>query len=227
MRKNETGFSVVEFLIAIVIIVLLVAIGWFIYNKNHNKTPTSYTGYSDCISHGGQALTYNDAVQFNACRGSGSALYLQYSAQNLPNISQNKTTTVPNQVVSSSSDASDLINYLTYNYTGCNTGRPNGSDVTGYYKIIKEIPSGWALLNYGCSNNTQSQNDSTHMIAMKLSSGWVELSPTNNFLPNGTPSCLLVDMFKVPETLTSQCYQNTGYSNGSLRSVTYQWIVSY
>ncbi|MGH7234381.1 MAG: pilus assembly FimT family protein [Candidatus Saccharimonadales bacterium] len=216
MRKKRPGFSAVELIIILFVAALLVVVGWVIFSKNNNKNHMVYTSYSDCISHGGQILTYDDAIQFSACKDNNNNLYLQYSAQNLPRIDQNANTTIPNQVIASPTDTSDLINYLTYNFTGCNQGK--NSSVTGYFKIVKEIPSGWALLNYGCTNDTSAQKASTFMIAMKLSSGWVEISPTNNFLSNGTPSCLMVDMFRIPGDLTSHCYQNTGYNDGSLRT---------
>lgn len=226
MKKSEAGFSIFELFIIVVVLVVLASAGWFINNKGHKQTSTttsqrSYASYSDCLNHGGQSLSYDGAIQFDACKAGNSNLYLQYSAQNLPRIDQNKTTAAPNIVVSNASATPDLVSYLTHNYTGCGIGQPANSNVTGYFKVDKEIPSGWALLTYGCSSDSAaSKNAGANMIAMKLSSGWVEISPTNNFLPNGTPSCLLVDMFKVPSSLSSQCYQNTGYNDGSLRSVT-------
>lgn len=221
MRKYETGFSLAELLIVGAVLAVLGSLGWLMYAHDHSQQIHSvYSSYADCVSHGGQPLQYDDAIQFDACKGTSSNLYLQYSAQNLPRIDENRTTTTPNVIASAVSASSDLVSYLTYNYTGCDIGQPANSGATGYYKIIKEIPSGWALLQYGCSSRSSSSANNAYMIAMKLSSGWVELSPTNNFLPNGTPSCLLVDMFNVPGSLTSQCYQNTGYDDGSLRSVT-------
>jgi hypothetical protein len=213
--KREAGSSIAGIAVALVIIVLLVIVGLMVY-KNHHKT---FTSYDDCINNGGQWLTYDGAIQFDACKGSGPELFLQYSAQNMPNISSNQTTKKTNVVLSNASDSSDLINYLTYNYSGCNIGQPAGSSATGYFKILEEVPSGFAELNYGCSNYSQAELSKSYIIAMKLSSGWVLLSPTNNMFDNGVPSCLLVDMFRISKSLTPQCEQNTGYNDGSLRSV--------
>jgi hypothetical protein len=184
--------------------------------------PTKHFSASDwngCVTKGGLwVMTVN--AGFNACLEGGKQVLLQYSSQNLPQITTNRTTTTPNIVVSDSSDTSDLVSYLTYSYSGCSIGEAPGTNLTGYYKIVKEIPTSWALLNFGCSGYTQTEKDDAFIVAMKLSSGWVQLSPSDGFLPDGTPSCLLVDMYKIPQSLTPQCFQNTGYNNGSLRKVT-------
>jgi hypothetical protein len=107
-----------------------------------------------------------------------------------------------------------LIEFLKYDDTGCGNGQ-------GYYRILKEVPNRFALLDYGCSTDKSALAGDYSIIALKLSDGWRLLSPTNNF-DGTTPSCLLVDMFKISKSLTPKCFENTGFNNGSLKTVSYE-----
>ena len=41
LQKNENGFSAVEIVLVLVIIVLIGAVGWLVYKDNHKNTTTS------------------------------------------------------------------------------------------------------------------------------------------------------------------------------------------
>jgi hypothetical protein len=169
-----------------------------------------FTSYTDCVKRGGQLLSYDNAIQFSACKGNAN-LYLQYSAQDMPRLTAEKTQSTANMVVAGEGISGSLVSFLKYDYTGC--------DKNGYYEVLKEVPGRFAEVSYGCSVPT-SQSAQSYMIAMYTGGAWTFISPTNNM--NGSvPSCLLVDMFKVSKELTSRCYQNTGYNDGSLRAVDY------
>lgn len=43
MSKNQKGFSTIEGVLIVVIVLLLGAVGWVVYNKNYNKTPRNST----------------------------------------------------------------------------------------------------------------------------------------------------------------------------------------
>lgn len=167
----------------------------------------TFTGYTDCTAHGGQLLSYDSAIQFSACR-SNANLYLQYSAQDMPRLTAEKTQSTTNTVIADTDVSAGLVNFLKYDYTGCDGGK-------GYYKVLKEVPDRFAMMDYGCGTDGGQE-----IIAMNVGGKWTFISPTNN-MQAATPSCLLVDMFKISKQLSSQCYQNTGYSDGSLRAVDY------
>jgi hypothetical protein len=114
------------------------------------------------------------------------------------------------------------VAFLKHDETGCEIGQQAGSSAArGYYKILKEVSNRFALLNYGCLSDPGALQGNYDIVAMKLGDGWALLSPTNNF--NGsTPSCLMVDTFKISKTLTPKCFENTGYNNGALKDVVYQ-----
>ena len=133
MKKQIKDNGYVLPVLVLVVVILLVLVGITLY-KDHHKT---FTSDNDCINNGGQWLTFDDAIQFDACRDSGPGLFLQYSAQDMPNIGKNQTTNTANIVLSDATDSSDLVSYLTYNYSGCNIGQPKGSNVTGYFKNIE------------------------------------------------------------------------------------------
>lgn len=181
-----------------------------------------YASYEDCISNGGIVLnTIN--IQFSGCLGSNEAdaggvpqyqAFMQFSAQNLPRIEEHKTAKTENKVTTNGSYSPDLVAFLKSDDSGCAT--------RGEYEIVKEVPGRFALMKYGCDRDEQVQSASAPtIIAMKLSDGWRLLSPTNN-MQGTTPSCLLVDVFKISKELSQKCFENTGYNNGALRDVLYQ-----
>jgi len=180
-------------------------------NHLHHRMYTG--GYTDCIQHGGQALHYYGPIQLEACRG-GDTLFLQYSAQNLPRLTSEKTQPTANTVVADASVSPSLVDFLKYDYTGC-------SDDAGYYKVLKEVPNRFAEMTYGCGSAVTAMPQS-YIIAMNAGGTWTSISPTNNMdETTGTPSCLIVDIFKISKALSSKCWQNTGYNNGAMRSVDY------
>ena len=175
-----------------------------------SQLPTqNFTSYEDCLENGGVYLwTIN--VQFNGCAG-GEAFpeyrnedgyiyqanaFFQYSAQNLPRLLDPVTT---------DEDLTDLDTYLS-------AGLP--SDCT--YKIHKLVTDRFVLTDYTCTGDEQYRS-----LAIKLADGWRGISTTNNMNKGNDLSCLVVDMFKVSKELVSQCYENTGYNNDSLKDVTY------
>jgi len=212
---NRKRFSVIHLSVAIVALGLLFSLALYI-RSNEKPSPVVAANYSDCVQKGGQVLSYDGAIQFDACLSGNNQLSLQYSAQNMPRIDEHKITSTPNHIVYSASDPADLVSFLQRDDTGCASMQS-----VGYYKIMKVVPDQFAEMTFGCDSYTQQQKDSAHIIAMKLGDGWALLSPTNNFNEQGVPSCLLVDMFRISKSLSSQCYQNTGYGDGSLRQVTY------
>lgn len=182
-----------------------------------------YASYEDCMNNGGVILNTING-QFDACMGGNEdetgevpqyQAFLQYSAQNLPRLETSKKSKKENKVIVKGNYSADLVTFLKSDYTGC--------DTRGEYEIIKEVPGRFAMMKYGCDNGEQLQSSDNYsaIIAMKLSDGWRLLSPTNN-MDKMTPSCLLVDTFKISKKLSSKCFENTGYSNGRLKAVAYQ-----
>lgn len=208
MKNNQKGFSAVEVLLVLVILGLIGLAGWFVFNRNADKNetqPKTFSSYDDCAKNDGKILE----AEFSACTDD-KHLYLQYSAQNLPRLSERKNSEKENKVEYSGNYSSDLIAFLRQDFTGC--------DTTGYYKILKEVPGRFAQMNYGCDG---ANNDKTYIIAMKLADGWSLISPTNHMNEQGVPSCLMVDMFKISKNLSDTCFENTGFNNGNLRKVEY------
>lgn len=189
--------------------------------QQHQMPSQQYTSYDTCVNNGGIELNTING-EFDECLEGNNQVIMQYSAQNLPRIDNDGTTTVANVVKYATGTSTDLVSYLTFDDEGCSIGQPSGTDTRGYYKVIREVPNRYALLNYGCMSDPDALKGDYYIIAMKLANGWVLLSPTNNMSNNGTPSCLLVDIFKISRSLSGQCFQNTGYDNGSLRAVTNQ-----
>ena len=192
------------------------------------QLPTKqFKSYEDCTRNGGEQLTTVNG-QFDAClsgrteeSGDSYTAFLQYSAQNLPRINSSKYSVKANRVDATAGHAADLVAFLRHDYSGCEVDTDDAS-VTGYYKIVKEVPNRFALLDYGCTNDESALAGDYKIIAMKLGTTWATLSPTDNMREDGTPSCLLVDTFKVSKRLTPKCYENTGYNNGTLKSVKYE-----
>lgn len=189
--------------------------------KNTSVPQAQYTSYEDCINNGGAFLRTINA-DFSGCLGGNVAdagelpnyqAFLQYSAQNLPRIDERKVAKNENKVTANGNYSADLVAFLKSDETGCT---PRGE-----YELVKEVTNRFALIKYGCDGDGQVQsNDPPTIVAIKLSNGWSLISPTNNMQGN-TPSCLLVDMFKISKELSTQCFENTGYNNNSLRAVTY------
>lgn len=203
LKKEQKGFGIIPILIFFVVIGLIGVTGWSSWSSNK---AANYSDFDDCIKKGGKELSAND---FRVCSTEDRA-YLQYSAQNLPRIEEQKKSEKENKVEYSGSYSQDLITFLRYDYTGCET--------SGYYKIIKEVTGRFALMNYGCDG---ANNDGSFIIAMKLSNGWSLISPTNNISEKGVPSCLMVDIFKISKELSDKCFENTGFNNGSIKQVEY------
>lgn len=213
---KQKRFSVVHLALMAVVLILLGSIVFYI-RPSSLSVQTIASRYSDCVRSGGHITSYDGAIQFDACLANNDRLSLQYSAQDTPRIDEHKITPSMNHVIYGTSDPADLVSFLQQDDTGCSS-----SGSAGYYKIIKVVPNRFAEMTFGCDGYTSQQKDSAYIIAMKLSDGWALLSPTNNVNEQGVPSCLLVDMFRISKNLSSQCYENTGYSDGSLRQVTYQ-----
>lgn len=205
--KRQSGFGIIEVLIIVAVLGVVGFLGWTVLIRtNTSSSLASFKSYDDCAQNGGKLLT----SKFSACLGGEDKLFLQYSAQNLPRINERKKASVPNSVETSGNYSADLVEFLKTDYTGCEVG---------YYKIVKEVTARFAEMNSGCNNYSDQQKASSFIIAMKLADGWALLSPTDNVDSNGVPSCLLVDMFKISKKLSDKCYENTGYNDGSLRSV--------
>ena len=187
-----------------------------------------FTDIDDCNRNGGVDLfTING--QLSACLGGkvnsdddGSVdsyqAFLRYSAQNLPRIEERKVSKTENRVDNADKFSDELAVFLKQDYAGCDFGE---SSARGYYKILKEVPNRFALLNYGCTNDENAVEGQYFIIAIKLGDGWALLSPTNNMDEEGRPSCLLQDMFKISSKLTPKCFENTGYDNGQLKERNY------
>lgn len=212
---KQKRFSLIHLCVVTVALGLLGGIA--LYLQSQTPSSSAAASYDNCVKNGGHPTSYDGAIQFDACLGGGNQLSLQYSAQNMPRISEHKVASVTNNVVHTATDPADLVSFLQKDETGC-----ENSGTVGYYKILKVVPDRFAEMAYGCDSYTAQQKDSAHIIAMRLGNGWALLSPTNNMNEQGVPSCLLVDMFRISKGLSSQCYQNTGYGDGSLRPVTYE-----
>lgn len=185
-------------------------------NRSEPPDLRTFTSYDDCTQNGG--MHWN--AEFNACSGDAQVvdgveqgeLFLQYSAQNLPRLTERKRAEKDNVVESVGSPSSDLLAFLKNDDTGCSE--------SGYYKVLKEVPARFALANFGCTEAGDAKDDA-HVVAIKLADGWSLISPTNHFNEDGVPSCLMVDMFRIPKTLSGKCFENTGYNDGQLRDVSY------
>lgn len=191
------------------------------------QMPTErFESYQDCVNNGGKDLFAGD---FSACLGGevnegfGNQLYLQYSAQNLPRLTEHEIAKTENRVDGTDKASEELVAFLKEDYTGCEKMETTDGQVAqGYYSVIKEVPNRFALMNYGCIFEGENTDDvDASIIAMKLSDRWLLISPTNHFDETGNPSCLMVDMFRISKEISAQCFQNTGHSNGSLRDVSY------
>ncbi len=211
MRNLSPKYIWLHIGIVTVVAVLVSTVAVFLYAATlpSAKSLPDFANYDACASGGGTLTSFNN---LSACIGANDKLFMQYSAQNLPRINERKTTSVPNHVVANGTYSADLVSFLRQDYSGCNP--------TGYYEVIKEVKNRFALMHYGCDNDPQ--KGSATMIAIKLGDGWATLSPTDNMREDGTPSCLLVDMFKVSKQISNVCYETTGYNDGSTRDVTYQ-----
>lgn len=224
-RKSNTNQS--HIITLYIIIALLAMLAGVLYVWHPAKTITNqlpqkqYDSYEDCVNNGGILLVTINA-QFDGCLGGDldetgeipqHQAFLQYSAKNLPNISERKTSDTENRVSNTENYSADLVNFLKNDASGC--------DPRGEYEIIDEVPDRFALMKYGCDGDGQVQSDSPPtIIAIKLADGWSFISPTNN-MEDGVPSCLLQDIFKVSKELAPTCFENTGHDNYSLSKRNY------
>jgi hypothetical protein len=197
-----------KYFIGALVLILVGAVDCGVWYINGYKKLAGATTYEECVKNGGRSLN----SEFNACLGAKDELFLQYSAQNLPRINERTLSERENLVAFSGAYSADLVKFLRNDYTGCEVG---------YYKIIEEVPGRFALLNYGCADDENALGGAYYIIAMKLGDRWALISPTNHMNDNGMPSCLLADIFKVSGDLASECFENTGYSDGSVRPVNY------
>ncbi|HTH72520.1 MAG TPA: hypothetical protein VL737_04140 [Candidatus Pristimantibacillus sp.] len=212
---KQKRFSLIH--LCTIVVALGVLGGVALYLQSQSPSSGIATNYNACVKNGGHATSYDGAIQFDACLNGSNQLSLQYSAQNMPRISEHKIASAQNHVVYGAVDPADLVSFLQKDETGC-----SNSGTVGYYKILKVVPNRFAEMSYGCDNYTAQQKDSAYIIGMRLGNDWALISPTNNMNEQGVPSCLLVDMFRISKSLSGQCYQNTGYGDGSLRPVTYE-----
>lgn len=229
-KSNNLLFLAVAFLILVALVSLLAwqqnkvsSLNKEVAALKETQIPQNkFESYEDCTNNGGAILNTING-QFNACLGGNEdrsgelpqyQAFLQYSAQNLPRITESKKTENENKVTSRSQHSQDLIEFLRFDDSGC--------EPRGEYEIVKEVPERFAFMKYGCDKDGQVQSDNPPtIIAMKLADGWATLSPTNNMDDKGRPSCLLVDMFKISKDLVLKCFENTGYNNGNLKDVVY------
>ena len=108
--------------------------------------------------------------------------------------SQAPPSTNKNRVENAAGGSPSLVTFLEKDYTGCDK-----IGQQGVYRIIKEVPN-FARLGYGC-NNTDA-----YIIAQRKDGRWSLISPTNQFTPNGIPSCLMVDTYHISGALESKCF---------------------
>lgn len=229
-RNNKKNILIV--ITTLVVVALVAGVVWQqakIYSLSErvaslekNQIPQKlFKNFDECRSQGGAFLnTFNG---FDACLGGNSdtggeipqyQAFLQYSAQNLPRLTERKKSDVENKVTADGDYSADLIEFLKQDYTGC--------DSRGEYEIVSEVKDRFALAKYGCDGDGQVQSETPPtVIAIKLADGWNLISPTNH-MNNGTPSCLLVDMFRISKELTPKCFENTGHDDGALRDRQYQ-----
>lgn len=225
------------FILAIAILVIAGFTGGYFFHKqevdrlatkisNLEKTQLpqkQFKSYEECMGNDNGGIPLNtENGSFNACLGGNQddtgeipqhQAILQYSAQDLPRITGSTITKTKSMVTADGNYSADLIKFLEQNNEGC--------DTRSEYKLIKEVKDRFALLRYGCDGDGQvASNNPPAMVAMKLSTGWSLLSPTNN-MQGDMPSCLLVDMFRISKQLSAKCFENTGYNNGDLKMVTY------
>jgi hypothetical protein len=181
--------------------------------KNTQLPQKKFSDIDDCINNGGVDVQTINA-QFEACLGgpgdSGNEVFLRYSAQNLPRLEEQKTVSAANQVVADGNISASLIGFLKHDDGGC----------ASYFKVLKEVPERFAEMNTGCGKY-DSKKTQSFVIAMKLGNGWALISPTNNINAKGVPSCLMVDMFKISKFLASECFETTGFDNGTLKARSY------
>lgn len=187
-------------------------LGWQAQRKPAALEPAIFSSFDDCVNNNGVSLI----SEFNACVAPNpdddTSLWLQYSAQNLPRLTERKTTPQANVVENVDKITSTgLVEFLEFDDTGCERGR---------YRFIKEVPDRFAQMNYGCAGD-EVWSEGAQIIAIKLADGWALISPTNHMAEDGTPSCLMVDMFKISKDLSDKCFENTGYNDDSIRSVEY------
>jgi len=118
-------------------------------------------------------------------------------AKNATDNSSQQTARQENEVLNESAGSPELVAFLKADYAGCDK-MVDREPSRGTYKIIKEV-DGFAKLGYGCGETKAS------MITKNVKGKWELISPTNQFTPNGIPSCAMVEEHKIPKEIASQC----------------------
>lgn len=237
-KKSKTGIIV----IALLVLAALLAGGVYMWRQTQVKKlqdqvstlektqlpQKQYESYEDCIANNAPPLNTING-QFNACLGGNTdesgdlpqyQAFLQYSAQNLPRLLEDKVNESgdKNVILEGATASADLTTFLESEYAGCGANSADEAKFEpAYITVVKEVPGRFALTMGGCS-----KNDEYYSISIKLADGWRGISTTNNMDEEGLPSCLVVDMFKISKKLTKQCFENTGYNNGTLKDVIYE-----
>lgn len=243
--KNKQKLGVVATIVAIILVGFLGMIFMSKYLSQSNQISElnnqvselektqlpkkQFASYEDCNANQGVMMNTINA-QFSACLGGSQdkfgelpqpQAFLQYSAQNLPRLEENKVNkSGKNKLVAASPASASLTQFLENSYTGCEIGSSDNSKFSpGYFKLKKEVQNRFALVGYECSDGKALDN--TFSIAINLADGWRWISTTNNINDKGQPSCLVVDLFKISKDLAPKCFENTGFNNGKLKDVTY------
>jgi Tfp pilus assembly major pilin PilA len=172
IRKNETGFSVVEVVLVLVIVCLISAVGWLVY-KNHNKTNNSTvtanatkanTSAQTKNSQAPATKTYSDqsktfTVQYPASWTTGElkpgnaaysvnadlldAMEMDFIPSNAPSV--NSKSPSPNLVRVIAFKSNDAQAILSAYVTGDGNTSPQNLTVNGYKAMYQQSGSASSL----------------------------------------------------------------------------------
>lgn len=96
-------------------------------------------------------------------------------------------------VTNPNNGTSDLVSFLQADDGRC------GKLGTSEFKIVQELPGRFAKLGYGCGNTN------SPMFARFWQGNWQLISPTDQFMPDGTPSCEMVYKYSISNKLAPKC----------------------